>query len=29
MEWVAPAEFRRYDFPPADAALLVRLERAG
>ena len=29
MEWVAPAEFRRYDFPPTDAALLVRLESAG
>jgi mutator protein MutT len=26
MAWVAPADFRRYDFPPADAALLARLE---
>jgi 8-oxo-dGTP diphosphatase len=29
MAWVAPTEFRRYDFPPADAALLARLEAAG
>jgi mutator protein MutT len=29
MEWVAPADFRRFDFPPADAALLARLEAAG
>jgi mutator protein MutT len=29
MEWVAPAEFGRFDFPPADAALLRRLEAAG
>jgi 8-oxo-dGTP diphosphatase len=29
MEWVAPADFRRYQFPPADAALLDRLEAAG
>ncbi len=26
MEWVAPADLRRYDFPPADAALLARLQ---
>ena len=25
MEWVAPADLRRYDFPPADATLLARL----
>jgi 8-oxo-dGTP diphosphatase len=29
MEWVAPADFRRFDFPPADAELLRRLEAAG
>jgi mutator protein MutT len=29
MEWVAPAEFRRFDFPPADAELLQRLEAGG
>lgn len=29
MEWVAPGDLRRFDFPPADAALLVRLEAAG
>ena len=29
MEWVAPAEFGRFDFPPADAELLRRLEAAG
>ena len=29
MEWVAPSEFRRFDFPPADAALLRRLQDAG
>jgi mutator protein MutT len=29
MEWVAPTDFGRFDFPPADAALLVRLEAAG
>ena len=29
MEWVAPAEFGRFDFPPADAELLRRLEEAG
>lgn len=29
MEWVAPAEFGRFDFPPADAELLRRLETAG
>jgi len=26
MEWVAPKDLRRFDFPPADAALLARLE---
>ena len=26
MEWVAPADLRRFEFPPADAALLARLE---
>ena len=25
MEWVAPADFHRYEFPPADATLLGRL----
>src|SRR5262245_42867530 len=25
--WVAPGELRRYDFPPADAQLIARLER--
>ena len=25
MEWVAPADLHRYDFPPADATLLARL----
>jgi 8-oxo-dGTP diphosphatase len=29
MAWVAPTEFHHYDFPPADAALLARLEAAG
>jgi 8-oxo-dGTP diphosphatase len=29
MQWVSPADFRRYEFPPADAALLDRLEAAG
>lgn len=29
MEWVAPGDLRRFDFPPADAALLARLEMAG
>ena len=29
MAWVAPNDFRHYDFPPADAALLARLEAAG
>jgi len=29
MTWVAPADFRRYTFPPADEALLARLEAAG
>ena len=29
MEWVAPAEFGRFDFPRADAELLRRLEAAG
>jgi mutator protein MutT len=29
MQWVAPGELRRYDFPAADAALLDRLEAAG
>ena len=29
MEWVAPAELDRYDFPPADARLLTRLRRTG
>jgi mutator protein MutT len=29
MEWVAPAELHRYDFPPADAGLLARLRTAG
>lgn len=27
MEWVTPAELDRYEFPPADAALLERLRR--
>jgi 8-oxo-dGTP diphosphatase len=27
MEWVAPGDLRRFAFPPADAALLARLER--
>jgi mutator protein MutT len=26
MEWVAPGDLRRFEFPPADAALLARLE---
>ena len=26
MEWVAPRDLRRFDFPPADEALLARLE---
>jgi 8-oxo-dGTP diphosphatase len=25
MQWVPPADFHRYDFPPADAALLAHL----
>jgi 8-oxo-dGTP diphosphatase len=25
MQWVPPADLQRYDFPPADAALLTRL----
>jgi 8-oxo-dGTP diphosphatase len=25
MQWVPPADLHRYDFPPADAALLARL----
>jgi 8-oxo-dGTP diphosphatase len=29
MRWVAPNDLRQHDFPPADAALLDRLERAG
>jgi 8-oxo-dGTP diphosphatase len=29
MEWVAPADLRRFDFPPADEALLARLEADG
>jgi 8-oxo-dGTP diphosphatase len=29
MEWVPVSELRRYDFPPADAGLLARLEAAG
>ena len=29
MTWVPPTELRRLDFPPADAALLARLEAAG
>jgi mutator protein MutT len=29
MAWVAPADLRRYRFPPADEALLARLEAAG
>ena len=29
MEWVPPADLRRYAFPPADEALLARLEAAG
>ena len=28
MEWVAPGDLHRFDFPPADAALLARLESA-
>jgi len=29
MEWVAPGDFARYEFPPADAALLARLVAGG
>jgi 8-oxo-dGTP diphosphatase len=29
MQWVAPANLRHYDFPPADAELLARLALAG
>jgi len=29
MEWVAPGDFGRYEFPPADAALLQKLVAAG
>ena len=29
MEWVAPADLGRYEFPPADEVLLARLEAAG
>ena len=29
MCWVPAAELRRYDFPPADGALLARLEASG
>ena len=29
MQWVAPGDLRRYDFPAADASLLARLETAG
>jgi len=29
MEWVPPAELRRYRFPPADDVLLGRLQSAG
>ncbi|PYO52056.1 MAG: 8-oxo-dGTP diphosphatase MutT, partial [Candidatus Rokuibacteriota bacterium] len=27
MAWVTPAELARYEFPPADAALIQRLRR--
>jgi 8-oxo-dGTP diphosphatase len=29
MQWVPPADLPRYDFPPADEALLARLVSAG
>ncbi|MBI3827347.1 MAG: (deoxy)nucleoside triphosphate pyrophosphohydrolase [Candidatus Rokubacteria bacterium] len=29
MDWVAPGELQRYQFPPADAALVARLRQAG
>ena len=29
MQWAAPADFHRYDFPPADATLLARLQAEG
>ena len=29
MQWVSPADLRRYDFPPADKALLAHLEAGG
>ena len=29
MQWVAPADLHRYDFPPADATLLARLQTEG
>jgi mutator protein MutT len=29
MEWVAPMALRQYQFPPADEALITRLEAAG
>jgi hypothetical protein len=29
MQWVAAADFDRYDFPPADATLLARLRAEG
>ena len=29
MAWVAPADFGRYEFPPADATLLARLQASG
>jgi 8-oxo-dGTP diphosphatase len=29
MRWVPPLDLRRYDFPPADAALLTRLAAGG
>jgi len=29
MEWVAPMTLRQYQFPPADEALITRLEAAG
>ena len=29
MEWVAPADFSRFDFPPADAELLRQLQADG
>jgi 8-oxo-dGTP diphosphatase len=29
MEWVAPMALRQYEFPPADEALIARLEAVG